>query len=83
MNLIWFCQEWYKEGTLYLPRYYLILLIKRVTLCALNCIERAFQFMRLVRTSLLQPKVYLRLTDPDLRKPAHSGTSLTMGRLPL
>ena len=32
---------------------------------------------------MLGRKVFPRLTDPDRCKPAHSGTSSTMGRLPL
>ena len=62
--------------------YYLRIDMGPVTLCALNCIARAFQFTRFVRTSSLEPKVFPRLNDPDLRKPVHSGTSSTMARLP-
>ena len=54
-----------------------------VTLCALNCIARAFQFLRVVQTSTLERKVFPRLTDPYLCKPAHFETSSTMGQLPL
>ncbi len=42
--MLFFYQQWHGEEVLYLPQLgsNLTLFIKRVTLCALNCIKRLF-----------------------------------------